>query len=198
MPMSFKWSLAAIMIGFAAMSGVAQAESFSRLAQQNFAVGKLTKGKAGGYGWVVSNGSKRFFCRLNASLAYVNKKGMVGITSSGRLIKVDTARRLRHRSAALTRQYRSGAIFKLAASSRLMSGVVQPLAGESPGRKAAHRADAFIQSVTASFARLARYDSAGDQTGSRSPLAHSSIVSAMKSAKRPSAIALRMPCISSW
>ncbi|WP_064691611.1 hypothetical protein [Rhizobium aegyptiacum] len=91
MPMSFKWSLAAIMIGFAAMSGVAQAESFSRLAQQNYAVGKLTKGKAGGYGWVVSNGSKRFFCRLNASLAYVNKKEMVGITSSGRLIKVDRA-----------------------------------------------------------------------------------------------------------
>ncbi|WP_259664185.1 hypothetical protein [Rhizobium bangladeshense] len=52
---------------------------------------KLTKGKAGGYGWVVSNGSKRFFCRLNASLAYVNKKEMVGITSSGRLIKVDRA-----------------------------------------------------------------------------------------------------------
>ncbi|WP_245296638.1 hypothetical protein [Rhizobium bangladeshense] len=49
MPMSFKWSLAAIMIGFAAMSGVAQAESFSTLAQQHFAVGKLTKGKAGSF-----------------------------------------------------------------------------------------------------------------------------------------------------
>ncbi|WP_042954319.1 hypothetical protein [Rhizobium leguminosarum] len=79
------------MIGFAVLPSIAQAESFSKLAAQNYAIGKLTKGKAGGYGWVVSNGSKRFFCRLDASLAYVNKKEMVSILSSGRLIKVDRA-----------------------------------------------------------------------------------------------------------
>ncbi|MEH2699330.1 hypothetical protein ACCS54_04630 [Rhizobium johnstonii] len=78
-------------IGFAMMPGIAQAESFSKLEKQGYAVGKLTKGKAGGYGWVISNSNKRFFCRLNASLAYVNKKEMVSITSSGRLIKVDRA-----------------------------------------------------------------------------------------------------------
>ncbi|MGO8048338.1 hypothetical protein ACC713_36600, partial [Rhizobium johnstonii] len=49
------------------------------------------QGKAGGYGWVISNSHKRFFCRLNASMAYVNKKEMVSIKSSGRLIKVDRA-----------------------------------------------------------------------------------------------------------
>ncbi|WP_245506360.1 hypothetical protein [Rhizobium leguminosarum] len=78
-------------IGFAFMPGFAQAESFSKLEKQGYAVGKLTKGKAGGYGWIISNSNKRFFCRLNASLAYVSKKEMVGITSSGRLIKVDRA-----------------------------------------------------------------------------------------------------------
>ncbi|MGO7694204.1 hypothetical protein [Rhizobium leguminosarum] len=80
-----------MVIGFAVMPGIAQAESFSKLAGQNYAIGKFSEGKAGGYGWVVSNGSKRFFCRLDASLAYVNKNKMVSILSSGRLIKVDHA-----------------------------------------------------------------------------------------------------------
>lgn len=91
MVISFNWFVAAAVIGFAAMPGIAQAESFSKLARQDYAIGKLTKGKAGGYGWVVSNSSKRFFCRLNASMAYVNKREMVSITSSGRLIKLDRA-----------------------------------------------------------------------------------------------------------
>ncbi|EJT05940.1 hypothetical protein [Rhizobium sp. CCGE 510] len=91
MHISFKRLLAAAVVGFGVMPGIAQAESFSKLAQQDYAVGKLTKGKAGGYGWVVSNGSNRFFCRLNASLAYVSKKEMVSILASGRLIKLDRA-----------------------------------------------------------------------------------------------------------
>ncbi|MDF0698136.1 hypothetical protein PYR71_16820 [Rhizobium sp. MC63] len=57
----------------------------------DYAVGKLTRGKAGGYGWVVSNGSKQFFCRVDASLAYVSRKEMVSILSSGRLVKLDRA-----------------------------------------------------------------------------------------------------------
>jgi hypothetical protein len=91
MPTSFKYLVAVAAIGFAAMPGIAQAESFSKLTQQNYAIGKLTKGKAGGYGWVVSNGNARFFCRLNASLAYVNQKEMMSILSSGRTIKLDRA-----------------------------------------------------------------------------------------------------------
>ena len=87
----FKCLVAAATIGFTAMSGIAQAESFSKLTQQNYAIGKLRRGKAGGYGWVLSNGSTRFFCRLNASLAYVNKKEMMSILSNGRLIKLDRA-----------------------------------------------------------------------------------------------------------
>jgi hypothetical protein len=137
-------------IGFAVLPSIAQAESFSKLAAQNYAIGKLTKGKAGGYGWVVSNGSKRFFCRLDASLAYVSKKEMVSILSSGRLIKV----------------YRA----------------------------------AFEASIGGPDQSIPQWGDlqAGHYTGWRSPLAHSSCVSAMKSAKRPSAIALRIPCISSW
>ncbi|MBX5182598.1 MULTISPECIES: hypothetical protein [unclassified Rhizobium] len=91
MLISFKWLVTAAAIGFAVMPGVAQAESFSKLARRDYAIGKLTKGKSGGYGWVVSNGSKRFFCRLDVSLAYVNKKEMVSILASGRLIKLNRA-----------------------------------------------------------------------------------------------------------
>ncbi|EJC79293.1 hypothetical protein Rleg4DRAFT_0884 [Rhizobium leguminosarum bv. trifolii WSM2297] len=91
MPISFKCLVAAAALGLAVMPATAQAESFSKLARQDYAVGKLTKGKAGGYGWLLSNGSKRFFCRLDASLAYVSKKEMVSILASGRLIKLDRA-----------------------------------------------------------------------------------------------------------
>jgi len=91
MCMSFKWLVAVAMAGLTAMPGIAQAESFSKLARQDYAVGKLTRGKSGAYGWIVSNGSKRFFCRLNVSLAYVNKKEMVSLTSSGRIVKLDRA-----------------------------------------------------------------------------------------------------------
>lgn len=74
MCMSFKWLVAVAMAGLTAMPGIAQAESFSKLARQDYAVGKLTRGKSGAYGWIVSNGSKRFFCRLNVSLAYVTRR----------------------------------------------------------------------------------------------------------------------------
>lgn len=40
--------LVGAVIGFAFMPGIAQAESFSKLEKQGYAVGKLTKGKAGG------------------------------------------------------------------------------------------------------------------------------------------------------
>lgn len=88
---SIRWFAAVTVIGVAVVPAIAHAESFSKLARQGYAVGKLTKGKAGGYGWVLSDGSNRFFCRLNVATAYVNEKEMVSITSSGRLVKVDRA-----------------------------------------------------------------------------------------------------------
>lgn len=91
MHISFKWLAAATVVGFIVAPGLAQAESFSKLSRQDHAISKLTRGKSGGYGWVVSTGGKRFFCRLNVSLAYINKKEMMSITSSGRQIKVDRA-----------------------------------------------------------------------------------------------------------
>lgn len=91
MSISIKWLAAVALICIAYPPVVAQAESFSKLTRQQHSVSKLTKGKAGLRGWIVSSGDKRFFCQIRATLAYVNKKEMVGITAAGRLVKMDRA-----------------------------------------------------------------------------------------------------------
>ncbi|SCM75645.1 conserved exported hypothetical protein [uncultured Pleomorphomonas sp.] len=74
-----------------ATTGVAQAESFTKLTQQGYKLGKLTTGKSGLPGWIASNGTKQYFCKMWANKAYVGKDGMVGFTSSGRQVGVDRA-----------------------------------------------------------------------------------------------------------
>jgi len=91
MPISFRPLVVAAAIGFAFVPGIAQAESYSALTKQGYATGKLSRGKSGAWGWVVANGEKKFFCRLNVASAYVNKKEMVGITASGQLLKLNRA-----------------------------------------------------------------------------------------------------------
>ncbi|WP_112816214.1 hypothetical protein [Ensifer sp.] len=91
MTFSFKALLAATVIGLALMPGLARAESLAQLEKQGYKVSKLTKNKAGSQGWVASNGDKRFFCRMNVSIAVVSKKELVSITTAGRLIKLDRA-----------------------------------------------------------------------------------------------------------
>ncbi len=91
MTLSFKALLAATVIGLALMPGLARAESLAQLEKQGYKVSKLTKNKAGSQGWVASNGDKRFFCRMNVSIAVVSKKELVSITTAGRLIKLDRA-----------------------------------------------------------------------------------------------------------
>lgn len=70
---------------------VANAESFTSLGRQGYAVGPMGQGKSGGLGWVVSKGGSKFFCRLKASMAYSGQNGMVSFTTSGRMIKLNRA-----------------------------------------------------------------------------------------------------------
>ncbi|CAN7360325.1 MULTISPECIES: hypothetical protein [Ensifer] len=91
MTISFKRLLAATLIGFTLMPGLAHAESLAQLEKQGYKVSKLTKNKAGLHGWVASNGDKRFFCRMNVSIAVVSKKELVSITSAGNLVKLNRA-----------------------------------------------------------------------------------------------------------
>lgn len=65
------------------------AQSYSSLVKQGYKTGKLSKNAAGAQGWTVSNGEKKYFCRLRASLAYVGATGLVSILSNGRQIKLD-------------------------------------------------------------------------------------------------------------
>ncbi|RWB22767.1 MAG: hypothetical protein EOQ40_03430 [Mesorhizobium sp.] len=62
------------------------AESYSNLQTGGYKTSKLTRGASGALGWIVSNGEKKFFCRMRVGAAYVGKTGMVGFTSSGRQI----------------------------------------------------------------------------------------------------------------
>ncbi|WP_104664141.1 hypothetical protein [Ensifer adhaerens] len=91
MRISFGPIAVAAAIGLAFVPGMAQAESYSVLAKQGYATGKLSRGKSGAWGWVVGNGEKKFFCRMNVASAYVNKKEMVSFTASGRMLKIDRA-----------------------------------------------------------------------------------------------------------
>lgn len=65
------------------------AESYPKLIEQGYKTSTMTRGASGSFGWKVSNGEKKYFCRLKASTAYVGSTGMVSLTSSGRQIKLD-------------------------------------------------------------------------------------------------------------
>ncbi|MFK0272816.1 hypothetical protein ACIQUG_04040 [Ensifer sp. NPDC090286] len=91
MHISLKRLAAAAVSGLAFVPGIAQAESYSALTKQGYTTGKLARGKSGAWGWVVGNGERTFFCRLNVASAYVNKKEMVSFTASGRMLKIDRA-----------------------------------------------------------------------------------------------------------
>jgi hypothetical protein len=67
----------------------ANAESYAGLQKQGYKTGKMSRGKSGAQGWVVSNGEKRFFCKLKSSMAYVGSSGLVSILTNGRQIKLD-------------------------------------------------------------------------------------------------------------
>jgi hypothetical protein len=65
------------------------AESYSNLQGSGYKTSKLAHGASGSLGWIVSNGEKKFFCRMRVAHAYVGKTGMVAFTSSGRQVALD-------------------------------------------------------------------------------------------------------------
>ncbi|WP_421857797.1 hypothetical protein [Oricola sp.] len=75
----------------AASSTAVQAASYKKLKSQGYATGQLTRAASGKHGWVVTGADKRYFCKMNATMAYVGSKKMVAFTSSGRQIPMDRA-----------------------------------------------------------------------------------------------------------
>jgi hypothetical protein len=71
--------------------GSASAESFSGLIKRGYSIGKMSQGKSGALGWVLTAKDGKQFCKSKVSLAYVDKKTMVSILGSGRMIKLDRA-----------------------------------------------------------------------------------------------------------
>ena len=87
---STKWTIAvAAMLFLAASATSSRAESYAGLQGQGFKTSKLSRGASGAQGWVVSNGEKKYFCKLKASMAYVGSTGLVSILTNGRQIKLD-------------------------------------------------------------------------------------------------------------
>lgn len=91
MSISLKKLAIGAVVAVIATAGAAQAESFTKLTQQGYKLGKLTTGKSGLPGWIASNGTKQYFCKMTASRAYVGKKGLVIFSTNGRPIEVDRA-----------------------------------------------------------------------------------------------------------
>jgi hypothetical protein len=85
-----KWIvMTAAAFALALATNSANAESYAGLQNQGYKTGKLSRGKSGAQGWVVSDGEKKYFCKLKASMAYVGSSGLVSILSNGRQIKLD-------------------------------------------------------------------------------------------------------------
>lgn len=69
----------------------ASAESFQGLLKKGYTVGKMSQGKSGALGWVLTGKDGKQFCKSKVSLAVVDKKTLVSILGSGRMLKVDRA-----------------------------------------------------------------------------------------------------------
>lgn len=72
-------------------AGPAAAESFGSLINKGYSVGKMSQGKSGALGWVLTGRDGKQFCKSKVSLAVVDKKTLVSILGSGRMVKVDRA-----------------------------------------------------------------------------------------------------------
>ncbi len=81
--------LAAIFVAAFIVPISAQAASFKSLNSKGYNVSKLTTSKGGSRGWVVSNGQKRYFCKMKVSIFYGGKTGMGMFTQTGRIISLD-------------------------------------------------------------------------------------------------------------
>lgn len=69
----------------------AAAESFTSLVKKGYVVGRMSQGKSGALGWVLSSKDGKQFCKTKVSLAYVDAKRMVSILASGRMVSMDRA-----------------------------------------------------------------------------------------------------------
>ena len=69
----------------------ASAESFQGLLEKGYTVGNMSQAKSGALGWVLTGKDGKQFCKSKVSLAVIDKKTLVSILGSGRMVKVDRA-----------------------------------------------------------------------------------------------------------
>jgi hypothetical protein len=86
-----RFVLGALTVGLALKAGPASAESYQGLLKKGYTVGKMSQSKSGSLGWVLTGKDGKQFCESRVGLAVVDKKTLVGFTSSGRMITVNRA-----------------------------------------------------------------------------------------------------------
>lgn len=90
-PHRFSWMFGLLGAAFLLHVSPASAESFQGLLKKGYTVGKMSQGKSGAMGWVLTGKDGKQFCKSKVSLAVVDKKTLVSILASGRMVKVDRA-----------------------------------------------------------------------------------------------------------
>jgi hypothetical protein len=88
-PATIRPVVAAVLVAVSLAATPASAESYASLLKHGYKTGKISRGKSGALGWIVSNGEKRYFCTMRAALAYGGSQGMVGFTSSGKQMNLN-------------------------------------------------------------------------------------------------------------
>lgn len=83
--------MGALAAGLALKAGPAAAESYQGLLNKGYTVGKMSQGKSGSLGWVLTGKDGKQFCEAKVSLAVVDKKTLVSILGSGRMVKINRA-----------------------------------------------------------------------------------------------------------
>lgn len=90
-PSSLACALGLIGAAFLLQAAPAAAESLQGLVKKGYKVGKMSQGKSGALGWVLTGKDGKQFCKSKVSVAVVDKKTLVSILGSGRMVKLDRA-----------------------------------------------------------------------------------------------------------
>ncbi|MFZ1773627.1 MAG: hypothetical protein WAT78_06670 [Rhizobiaceae bacterium] len=74
---------------FVLAANAAEAASFKNLVADGYAVGPMSRGKSGSWGWVLSKGGAKSFCTSRVTAAIKNNTTYVLYTSAGRSFEIN-------------------------------------------------------------------------------------------------------------
>lgn len=77
---------------FLTVPQTSEAASYKKLIKNGYKISTLTRSKGGSAGWFLSNGQKRYFCKIRVATMYVGKTGLISMSpTTGRIMQLDRA-----------------------------------------------------------------------------------------------------------